>query len=1486
MAHVLRRQARVLVAVFSAGLLPATATTASAPVRALAADPYSSAVLADNPVSYWRFQETSGTTATDQQGLNAGDIIGGVTLGQPGINAGETAYGFDGSSGRVDLTTSPNLTRLNPGSQITVEAWIKVGVTLSSGKSIVRYRDDVNPDSGYGLILTGSAAPQFYTASSSNTTYSVTGPTSVNDGQWHHVVGVKDAAGVRVYVDAVLVGSVSGTLPIYITGTPDAAIGEDGTNLNPNFYFPGSIAEVAVYGQGLSPSQVAGHYVASGNALPPQGSPITKTEVATGDNFCWRCYAQRTVNGSRAEPVNTLTGTFYERYTDLSIPGRGLPIAFTRTYSSARAASSGPLGYGWTDGYAMSLGTDSSGNATITGPDGSQTIFSLSGTSYSAPPRAESTLTKGPDGSYTFTQARHTTYTFSPQGQLTKEQDLNGYTTTLAYNGSGQLVSITDPSNRSVTVSYTGDNVTGLTDPMGRTVSFAYGDGAGNLTSVTDMNGGLTKFTYDASHLLLTITDPRGNVVTTNHYDASQRADWQTDGLNRKTTFAYSGTPLTAAGGSTTTTDPKGNVSVDQYINGERTAITRGYGTPQSATWQYRYDPGSLGPSVVVDPNGHATSYTYDAAGNRTGATDPLGRTTTSTYDSLNDLTSMTDPKGVTTTFTYDSGGNLLSRSTPLVGSSQTQTTTLTYGDAAHPGDVTAVTDPAGKVSHTSYDSNGDVVGTTDPVGDMTTMTYNAVGWLLTTVSPRGNATGGTPSQYTTTYSYADPTTGATDEFGDVRAVTDPLGDQTIKSYDADRNVVSTRDPDGNLTQYTFDAANEQTGVTRADGTTLHTDYFADGSVQDQVNGAGNTTSYAYDPLGYLTSVTDPLGNVISYVSDAVGDVLTRTDPGGSCTATPKVGCTTHTYDAANQLTAVTYSDGVTPNVTGISYDADGQRTAMTDGTGTSSWTWDSLHRLTGYANGTGAAIAFGYDLRGTQTSIVYPGSHTVTQGFDDAGRLTSVQDWLGNTTTFGYDPDSDLTSETSPTSGSVDSFTFDSVDRLTSISDTSGATSLFTAVYTRDAKGQVTADTSASTGQSSYRYTALNQVCYAGVSNATACTSAPPASQPFTYDAADNLTQAGTTQQAFNAGGELCWTGPTAASCGSPPAGATAYTYDSRGNRTRVAPAGGTPTTLAYDQANSLTALDSTATYAYNGDGLRMSKTVGGTTSQNLWNVSSGIPLLLGDGATTYVDGPGGLPLEQITGSTVLYLHHDQLGSTRLLTTGTGTSAATYTFDPYGNLTASTGTVTNPFLFAGQYQDSESGLYFMRARYYDPGTGQFLSRDPLASLTRQPYSNVADDPLNATDPTGLDQNCSIFAFWASDWCAREGASTTTGKVVIAGGVVAAGIATGGLAFGWYGAAAGAGAGAEVDGTTIAPTLIEDAPPIVGAAGEGPASAGLQRQICDHLMKLNGYMQNPLDYDHTGRLANAINNGVGDATSIYDGRIAHLLVELRAFNSQ
>jgi RHS repeat-associated protein len=205
-----------------------------------------------------------------------------------------------------------------------------------------------------------------------------------------------------------------------------------------------------------------------------------------------------------------------------------------------------------------------------------------------------------------------------------------------------------------------------------------------------------------------------------------------------------------------------------------------------------------------------------------------------------------------------------------------------------------------------------------------------------------------------------------------------------------------------------------------------------------------------------------------------------------------------------------------------------------------------------------------------------------------------------------------------------------------------------------------------------------------------------------------------------------------------------TVFGYDAEGDRTSKTPAPtkGTPASYTYDQADRMTGFSqgsTSAAYAYNGDGLRMSKSVdGGPTIQFTWNTQASVPLLLDDGTTMYIYGPDGLPLESVSNlGTVVFYHHNQLGSTKMLTSTKGKVLATYTYGTYGTLTAHSGTTTTPLLFDGQYLDTEAGLYYLRARYYDPNTGQFTSVDPMVLSTNAPYTYASDDPVNDLDPTG-----------------------------------------------------------------------------------------------------------------------------------------------------
>jgi RHS repeat-associated protein len=1535
---------------------------------------YPAAVMADHPVNYYPLTDIASDPAT----RIAADLSGsGCQDGalDPAAVATPSSPTVSGVGGSLVSPTNGNATLTTSGSNLptgtaarSFEFWFRTKsdnlqtLLLSGDQS--NHRFNVHLRSSFNTSYVGIDADAGSSAE-------IALPSKYSDGSWHMLDVTFAGGSAGVYYDGLAAGSLSAT--VNTVNSNGVMFGRGGGVDNGGE----SVGQFSAYNSALTPTQVLVHYLAA----VPTGGPYGGRQTDGGGNFCLACLTKY-VQAMFGSPVNSATGNMWDTSVDLSISGRSYPLAFIRTYNSDLASLDGPLGYGWQPNYMMSL-AQSGNTATITQENGSQATFTQSGSTWSpSAPRFIATLTHNGDGTWTFVRQARDTFAFSASGLLLSETDLNGYTTTFGYS-SGQLTSVTDPAGRSLTIGWTGSHIISVTDSNvspARSVHFQYNDASGNLTDVTDVNGGHWHYVYDASHRLTSMLDPNcyaagsqcngGSGVLT-HYNGQGRVDWQQDQLGRQTSFDY-----TSIVGATKVTDPAGHIEVDYYTQGLLVAKTRGYGTGAAATTYYGYDPNTLARTTVVDGDGHATQSSVDASGNPLTSTDSLGRTTTRTYNSLNEPLTGTDGNGVATTYAYDARGNVTSVSRPLVGTSQVQTTLFNHADSSHPGDVTSMVDPDAKTWTYGYDANGYRSSVRDPLGNTATSTFNADGWLLATVSPKGNVSGcGCTSAYTTVYSYTVPGSGVVDEFGDVQTVTDPLGHVTTVGYDADRNRTSAKDADGHLTTYVFDLANELIQTKRADTpqTTVTTDYNPDGTASDQKDGKGNALqTYGYDALGRVTTVTDALGNATTYALDGAGNRLTKQDPVGNCSASPMTGCTVMAYDAANEFKAVTYSDGATPNVSGISYDADGQRIAETDGTGTSSWTWDSLHRLTSYTNGNGKTVSYTYNLRSLVTTIGYPGGgKTVSRGYDDAGRWTTVTDWQSpsNTSTFGYDVNGNMTSTSVP-GGVIDATSFNAADQLTSISDVIGSSSLFAATYGRDNNGWVSSDSSAPGANGSYRYTALNQLCYAGASNSAACSAPPSGAFAYRFDIADNLiqtentTQTGAVTQAFNADDQICWTvaGSSTAGCSSPPSGVITYSYDSRGNRTAAG-----STSYAYDQANRLTSYaGGTAIYAYDGAGLRTSKTIAGATTQFAWDGSGSLPLLLeettGAGTTDYIYGPGSTPIEQINpapaaitsvgaattasdangtagsltltlpssiqsgdqivvattypaginnsagtpsgyaqigpaaksggtsatadvtqvfhrtattadttvtisysgvfpkaavatvyrgvdslpidvsalGSTargtnvsastttrypadelvliqgatysatgtgswgapsgmveqsqkdattinvgladapqsaaaatgsltstftpsgltlsgpqltnilvglrtpprVVSSHVDQLGSIRLLTDAAGQVAATRTYDPYGNAVAGASSspqqVVDPFGFAGQYRDSESGTYYLRARYYDPETGQFLSRDPLAALTLSPYRFVAGNPINATDPSGL----------------------------------------------------------------------------------------------------------------------------------------------------
>ncbi len=279
------------------------------------------------------------------------------------------------------------------------------------------------------------------------------------------------------------------------------------------------------------------------------------------------------------------------------MPGRGFGFDFARFYNS-KDGTSGPLGFGWTHSYNVTVAEDSAARTLlIRWGDGHEDIHDEVGGVYVArTPGVHNEVTKNGDGTWTVVMKDRRSWQFRTDGRLNSIVDRNGNTLSLAYDGANQLATVTDTLGRVVTFTYDGaGRIVQVTDPWPRTVSVSY-DGAGDLASVTDARGGVTTFTYDGSHRMLTAVDPRGNTLLTNVYDTEGRVVQQTNARGRTYGFAYD----TPQAGHTTVTDPLGQTSVDIHDLGYR-LVRR------------------------VDRLGHAVAFTYDPDNNRIEAKDKRG---------------------------------------------------------------------------------------------------------------------------------------------------------------------------------------------------------------------------------------------------------------------------------------------------------------------------------------------------------------------------------------------------------------------------------------------------------------------------------------------------------------------------------------------------------------------------------------------------------------------------------------------------------------------------------------------------------------------------------------------------------------------------------------------------------------------------------------------------------------------------------------------
>ncbi len=1107
------------------------------------------------------------------------------------------------------------------------------------------------------------------------------------------------------------------------------------------------------WGDASGPSPYGSGDAVSNNVLvnPWLGS-TTSTSYNSVPSVPWSAW--------EADPVNVIFGNYIHQHIDLAFPGNGLGFAFERTYNS-NVSDDGALGIGWTHTYNITATETIDSDVLVRRADGRLDHYALDDGAYTPPPGSHDQLSKT-GSTFVLTQTDQTILNFSTLGYLSAMTDTNGNALTFTYSGSN-LTNVTLSDGRAITLTYSGGHITGLIDPAGRTIGFGYtGD---HLTSFTDTRGHVTTYAYDGQGQLESITDANDHTFIHNTYNADGRVIEQRNAENNLTSFTYYTDTR-----QTVVTDPLGRTMTHTYDIAYRITSEE---DPLGNVISYQWDVDN-NRTAVTDKRGNTTTYDYDDRGNTTVITDTLGYTRTFTYDAQNNPTRETDRLGHTTVYTYDSNSNLIARQNALGNIaywaydmygrvvSQTdalnRTTSYGYDPYGHP---TVITDALGNASTFTYDVVGRKLSETDPKNHTITYTYNAANHLLSVseplgkitsyaydavgnrtaiTNPRGGVTTRTydekdrliavtdPLSHTTRYGY-DPVNNKTvvtnalghathygyDDLNRRTVITDQLGNATTYTYDPNGNRTSVTDANHNTTHYAYNALDRLISVTDAEGGTVTYAYDANGNRVSMTDANGHTTIYSYDALNRLVSSTDPLGYTRVYTYDAVGNRVGVLKP-DSVTLD-------YTYDALNRMTGIA-TQGVD---TGYAYDALSNRIVMTDATGVTTYAYDALGRLTHVVAPTGT-LQYGYDLNNNRTHLTYPDGSVVTYTHDLADRLTHVTDWAGRVITYTYDALHRQTRIAYP-NGVQALHAYDDAGNLLGITHTSPISGVIAVVtYTLDATGNRLSMEDLE-GFTTYAYDDLyrltqatypdgEQVSYAydPMGNRTALTSTVSGVITYTYDAGDRLLAAGPITFTWDANGRMI--GKDAA----------VYTYDTLDRLVEVI--SGTTSVL----------------FTYNGDGARVGKTVNGVITQYVQDVGATLPVVVSEQAagqtSRYIYG-NALETWVNSASTPAFYHADGLGSVRALSNLAGQRTDAYSYDAFGALRSHTGSAAQTFTFTGEQVEDGLGLIYLRARYYDPQVGRFVSQDAFGGLVHSSqqgnrYTYVVNNPLNLTDATGL----------------------------------------------------------------------------------------------------------------------------------------------------
>jgi len=991
--------------------------------------------------------------------------------------------------------------------------------------------------------------------------------------------------------------------------------------------------------------------------------------------------------------VNTWNGNAFYSIGLVGLSGRGLPVNLALSYNSSWAKNDSAYGFGWQFGYNIYYTDKSNGDIIVTWGDGRSETFTNNNGTYVSSADTFDTLTQYETGKFKLVMKDGVEYYFNNSGikKISTMRDQYGNVVTFQHNPEGQLTGIVDASNRLLLLNYTGGKLTQIVDnnvTPARVVNIDY-DGSGNLEQIRDFKNNPIVYTYNSEHSLIKIKDIAqtttnisysNGIIASIVNDAGPAMYASYDSVNKITKIIQNSNNSTLYV-TKYFYDAEGRISkIDRIKDGNGVALSQFY------TWDSNNNL-----LTYKDEKGNVTTNTYDSKGNILNITDPLQNVTTYTYEStFNKVTGVTNALGKSSTYQYDVKGNMTKSIDAL-----NNATTFTY---AANGDLLTTTNAAGKLTSFTYNQYGYQTQNTDPLNHSVINTYDTIGRLISSKDGNNN---------TTAYEY--------DINGNKTKMTNAANQITTYIYDSNNNLTKVTDALGKFKIYTYDSLSRLIKETDFDNNSTNYVYDNLGNLQFVTDAKGNATKYFYNNLGQLVKERDAAGNVLTYTYDVTGNLETKTDSNANAI--------TYSYDVLNRLLNVDYPDN---NDTTYSYDKVGNVLTEENPNAKVTRTYDALNRVLSeqtIAGTVNKTIKYTYNNIGLKSTMVDGENGTTTYTYDAANRLFLIKNPKNQSTIYNYD-NGNRSTRTTLANGTSMAYSYNNINQVTDIKtrNSSGVT-LASNFYAYDAAGNRTRIATPE-GTVNYTYDNSYRLKTATYPNGSV--------ENYSYDSVGNRTQVingPTTAYSYNSMNQMLT------------AGSQSYAYDSNGNLVNKVN-GSAKTEYTYDARNALTKVtlpdNSINSYKYYPDGRRLNATdKSGNTMYFLYDGANVLTETNASGVVSsrYTSAGTDQWLSMDQGGSSYYYGVDGLGSVTGVYNQVQTAVNTYKYDSFGNVKAQTGTLANRFTYTGREMDTETGLYYYRARYYDAAAGRFTQKDPVKSVNL--YAYVSNNPIILTDPSG-----------------------------------------------------------------------------------------------------------------------------------------------------